>query len=88
MPTMTETDKPTLLAAIRATNREVLLESIDGMIAQFGRRSDTYLLIRMEEPCGSMREYASRDDVPAETVPCDCGMAPEHYFILYEGAES
>lgn len=75
------------VVGVQAPNREALLESVDGFLAHFERDrvpGAPYLTVRMDGLCSEVREYPTRGDVPAETVQCNCGAEPQHYFILYK----
>lgn len=72
-----------------APNREAALDGVDFVIAQNGGPKSNptggpthYLSIPLS--CGTTRTYATRDDVPAEADPCNCGkVAHAHWFIRY-----
>jgi len=72
---------------IRATNRQALIDCAWGGISAAypdGDYPDLDVFLRVEmASCKSVREYKTEDDVPAESVPCDCGN-PKHWLIKYE----
>ena len=77
------------ICAIRATNRNVLIDTINEYIL-FHRgilRSETYLRVSLsgdELGCpGCSVEYKTEADVPEHSVPCPCGN-PKHWLIRYE----
>lgn len=66
---------PKVIVGWQAPNRGVL-------ITQFGFASGPFLRIVL--PCGNVREYLTKKDVPARSIQCNCGeIDPEHWFIRY-----
>lgn len=77
--------KEALLIAIdkmRLIARREHLDDIDEIMHQ-ADRYDNFLYIK--GPCGEVRRYSTREDVPEESVECCCGKVPyQHFFIRYE----
>ncbi len=82
------TDKVAMIAVgWQSTDRETLLVYCDGFINGIGHRDAPYLRIVL--PCGNVREYSSRDDVPVRSIQCGCGEVDyDHWFIRYEKEET
>ena len=67
----------------QAIDRPALLIYADGFISGIGNRTVPFLRIVL--PCGNVREYISREDVPMRSIRCNCGEVDyEHWFILYD----
>lgn len=39
-------------------------------------------LLGINMPCGYQKTYQNREEIPATSVPCDCGW-PNHWFLKY-----
>ncbi len=71
----------------QATDRQSLLTYADGFMSGLGHRDAPYLRIVL--PCGNVREYSSREDVPVRSIQCGCGEVDyDHWFIRYEKEET
>jgi hypothetical protein len=78
------------ICAIRATNRQVLVDEINARIESGWIRAHpeaSYLFVSLSCPdlgCpGCSAEYKTEADVPEHSVPCPCGN-PNHWLIKYE----
>ena len=42
--------------------------------------------LRIVLPCGNVREYLTKEEVPLRSIRCNCGeIEEEHWFITYTG---
>ena len=63
---------------IRARSREDLLQYYTPL--QSYRES----FLRIVLPCGNVREWLNKENIPAESLQCTCGEVEyEHWFIVY-----
>ena len=78
------------ICAIKATNRQVLIDTINLYINSsffVGQEGKPYLRVALSgeqlgcEGCSA--DYATEADVPYHSVPCTCGN-PNHWLIKYE----
>ena len=68
-------------------DRETLITYCDGFINGLGHQDAPYLRIVL--PCGNVREYSSRTDIPVRSIQCGCGEVDyDHWFIRYEKEEN
>ena len=76
-----------MICAIKATNREVLIDAINKMILYIpdGRYPYLHVLLSGEQlGCdGCSAEYKTEADMPYHSVPCACGN-PKHWLIKYD----
>ena len=70
------------IIGVLATDRAVLLEYVDAMLPDDWSGS-YYLCVDLAD-CGNKRTYLTREDISAESVPCECGADYEHWFIKYK----
>jgi hypothetical protein len=69
---------------VQAPNRTTLVTWADGFTMGAGRALSPPFL-RVVLPCGNVREYLNREDVPKRSVHCRCGeIAGGHWFVFYE----
>jgi len=82
--------KPGNIYAIKARNRQALIDYINGFVdSSFfdGTNDKSYLRVELSgeqlgcEGCSA--DYATEADVPSHSVPCACGN-PKHWLIKYE----
>ena len=69
-----------LFIGLQAANRDDILSIYDPMVPY----------LRIVLPCGNVREYLNKKDVPVRSIRCDCTEVDyEHWFIVYteEGKE-
>ena len=68
-----------VVVGFQAPNRETLLKATLHFSGPF---------LRIVLPCGNIREYLTKEHVPARSIQCKCGeITPEHWFIRYEEAD-
>ena len=73
---------PQLYEGIRAVNREALIDFTRPYYGPAGS------FLRIALPCGNVREYPREEDVPTESLQCNCGEVDyEHWFIRYVGED-
>ncbi len=79
-----------MVCAIKATNREVLIDQINKFVDSssfMGVGDKTYLHVELSgeqlgcEGCSA--DYATEADMPYHSIPCVCGN-PKHWLIKYE----
>lgn len=69
---------------VQAKSRDALVTWSDGF-SLGAMRNLSPPFLRIVLPCGNVREYLNREDVPKRSIPCRCGEIPEdHWFVLYE----
>ena len=79
------------ICAIKATNRKVLIDTINAYITDTGfftKHPDAiYLRVALTGGkigcAGCSADYKTEFDVPEHSVPCSCGN-PKHWLIKYE----
>ena len=65
---------------IRARTREDILQYYTPLAHYDGP------FLRIALPCGNIREYPREEDVPTQSLQCNCGEVDyEHWFIVYTG---
>ena len=82
---------PTMLCAVWALNRQVLIQGLKQWTEERVEEHPSALgglvygapFLRVElAECGSGITYSTEVDVPEESVPCPCGN-PTHWLIKY-----
>ena len=79
------------ITCVLAPHRDALLEVCDITLLNRCKPLQPVLIyLRCDLPCGATRNYLSRNDVPHDDDPCDCGkLSRPHYFVRYSpGASS
>lgn len=67
---------------VQAPSRAVLLDFLDKHRLLSTLKVDYCLIVTL--PCGETRQWRMLEDIPHESVPCECGRAPHpHWFIRY-----
>ena len=79
--------------AIKATSYEALRENILSFYNRHNREiggkpfpllpRPVVIISARDLPCGTVFEYQSLEDIPADDTPCPCG-DPTHWMIWYE----
>ncbi len=71
----------------QSPDRQTLITFADGFVSGLGRQRDAPYL-RIVLPCGNVREYIHREDVPVRSIQCGCGdLDYDHWFIRYDNEE-
>ena len=71
---------PQLYEGVRARNREDLYLWYSPYYTYF---------LRIVLPCGNVREWLNREDVPTSSLQCHCKEVDyEHWFIRYVGEDN
>lgn len=82
---MTESKNNTVekLIAISATDRETLIAEIKKLNVSWWKEP---VFLKINMPCGNIREWLTEDAVPDVSIKCPCNDLPnikEHWFIRY-----
>jgi hypothetical protein len=60
----------------------------DRKTLQVGTLSIKRPFLRVVLPCGNLREYLTKEDIPERSLQCNCGEVDyEHWFIRYTEKE-
>lgn len=69
--------------AIEATQRQALLDLLDGCKQQQIKRGGNKGCFEISMPCGYSKVFKEHEDIPSEDLPCPCG-GSGRYLIRYE----
>ena len=79
-----------MICAIKATNRKVLIESINKFVDSNsfdGEHGKVYLRVELSGEqlgcAGCFADYATEANVPYNSIPCTCGNS-NHWLIKYD----